>query len=50
MGVWEEEVKLELTEEEVKILLKILKTSNPSTDEQKAVFNLVQFLEHILKS
>lgn len=43
-------MKLDLTEEKIKILLKILKKSSPDQDEQEAVFELVQWLEHILKS
>lgn len=41
---------LDLTEEKIKILLKILRSSSPDIDEQAAVFELVQWLEHILKS
>lgn len=42
-------MKLELTEEQIKTLLKILRQSSPDIDEQAAVFNLVRWLESILK-
>lgn len=42
-------MKLELSEEEIKVIIKLLRSSNPSIDEQQAVVNLVRWLESILK-
>lgn len=41
---------LDLTEEKIRILLKILRSSSPDIDEQEAVFELVEWLENILRS
>lgn len=50
MELRSETMTLDINENDIKIILKILKKSNPSVEEQEAVFNLVQFLEHILNS
>jgi hypothetical protein len=42
-------MKLNLSEEEVRIIIKILKRSSPDQSEQEAVVNLVRWLEHILE-
>lgn len=42
-------MKISLSEEEIKIIVKVLKKSTPDKDEQEAVVNLVRWLEHALE-
>jgi len=41
---------LQLTEEKIKIIIRLLKHSNPNKDEQEVVFDLISWLEQTLKT